>query len=92
MVLNGIGLEVFKTAVNGVKGFKTNYSETGDMAHIIFTKENVQVMFYIPLGVGSITYKVFRNEQPVTKEKYVMAPSDVRDILSVYSEKRGEQE
>lgn len=89
MIVNRIGQEVIRTAINGVKEWKSSFMNLGDECSIDFKKENIKIRFFLGIDGDHVTYKIFKKEIPVTKEKNVLSTESVRDILAAYE---GEKE
>lgn len=90
MIVNSIGYEVIKTAINGVKGWRTRFHNLGTRTGISFSKAEVEVVFLLNIEGGDVTYMIYRGNKPVTKEKEVLSRESVRDILGSFEEDRNE--
>lgn len=84
MIITALGYAVVKTAVDGVKGWKTQMTNLGSETSITFKRDEVEVRFFLSIEGDRVTYKVFRNEIPVTKERELLSKEEVRDILASY--------
>lgn len=79
MITNKVGVEVIKSAINGIKGFKTSCKEAGSLLCCIFKKGDYEIVFYLSLANNcKTTCKIFRCSQPITDEMAVLNVEAIR--------------
>lgn len=94
MTGNIIEFAILSRAVRGVKGFKADFRDCGSMLSISFIKGDVRLSFFLGKnGRSLVTYKIFYNEFPRTKEREVTG-ADILDLIfkEALTIERGEME